>query len=349
MRGWAQAGGSAHGGGRTADGERSYRPSTSSSPPAARPSVPRDPGQRAGASPPTSMFDLERLPKRLVVVGGGYIACEFASIFHGLGAQVTQLYRGERVLRGFDDEVRATSSRARCASAASTCASAREVAAHRAAARRRQRDAWRDGQRARRPTGAVRHRPAAATRRPRPGGGSAWSSRPTARSWSTTHYRSSVPSIHAVGDVTTRLQLTPVALARGDGLVDHAVRRAARQLDYDNVPTAVFTHPNVGTVGLTEAAGAREVRQVHGLPQRVQAAARHAQRQRGAHLHEAGGRRRQRPRGRRAHGRPRRGRDHPGRRDRDARPAPPRRSSTRTIGIHPTAAEEFVTMRDKVH
>jgi glutathione reductase (NADPH) len=53
-----------------------------------------------------AMFDLEPFPKRLLVVGGGYIACEFASIFNGLGAQVTQLYRGEQVLRGFDDDVR---------------------------------------------------------------------------------------------------------------------------------------------------------------------------------------------------------------------------------------------------
>ena len=53
------------------------------------------------------VFDLREFPRRLVVVGGGYIACEFASIFHGLGAEVTQLYRGEQMLRGFDDDVRA--------------------------------------------------------------------------------------------------------------------------------------------------------------------------------------------------------------------------------------------------
>ncbi len=52
------------------------------------------------------VFDLAPFPKRMLVVGGGYIACEFASIFNGLGAKVTQLYRGEQILRGFDDEVR---------------------------------------------------------------------------------------------------------------------------------------------------------------------------------------------------------------------------------------------------
>src|SRR5450432_1068389 len=61
-------------------------------------------GKRAISS--NEIFDLERFPRRLVVVGGGYIACEFASIFNGLGAEVTQLYRGEQILRGFDDDIR---------------------------------------------------------------------------------------------------------------------------------------------------------------------------------------------------------------------------------------------------
>src|SRR3954469_7463190 len=71
----------------------------------ATPSVPHFP-EREHVLTSDQMFDLEPFPRRLVVVGGGYIACEFASIFHGLGAQVTQLYRGEQILRGFDDDVR---------------------------------------------------------------------------------------------------------------------------------------------------------------------------------------------------------------------------------------------------
>src|SRR5512133_2832824 len=69
------------------------------------PSVPDFPG-REHVVTSDSMFDLDPFPQRLVVVGGGYIACEFASIFHGLGARVTQLYRGEQVLRGFDIDIR---------------------------------------------------------------------------------------------------------------------------------------------------------------------------------------------------------------------------------------------------
>src|SRR3954466_6228185 len=70
-----------------------------------RPSVPDFPG-REHVVTSDGMFDIDPFPKRLMVVGGGYIACEFASIFNGLGARVTQLYRGEQVLRGFDDDVR---------------------------------------------------------------------------------------------------------------------------------------------------------------------------------------------------------------------------------------------------
>ena len=70
-----------------------------------RPVVPDVPGRELVLTS-DDMFDLTPFPGRLLVVGGGYIACEFASIFHGLGSQVTQLYRGEQVLRGFDADVR---------------------------------------------------------------------------------------------------------------------------------------------------------------------------------------------------------------------------------------------------
>ena len=65
------------------------------------------------------------------------------------------------------------------------------------------------------------------------------------------HYRSSVPSIHALGDVSTRVQLTPVALAEAMALVDRLFGDGRREVDYEFIPTAVFTHPNVGTCGLT--------------------------------------------------------------------------------------------------
>lgn len=74
------------------------------------------------------------------------------------------------------------------------------------------------------------------------------------------HYRTSVPSIHAVGDVCTRFQLTPVALAEAMVVVDRLFGEGRRTLAYDFIPTAVFTHPNIGTVGLTQA----QARERHG-------------------------------------------------------------------------------------
>ena len=80
------------------------------------------------------------------------------------------------------------------------------------------------------------------------------------------HYQTSVPSIYALGDVTARIQLTPVALGEAMVLVDHLLGpktgKTARQMDYDLIPTAVFTHPNIGTVGLSEAAARKQFGQV---------------------------------------------------------------------------------------
>ncbi len=196
------------------------------------------------------VFDLPVFPARLVVVGGGYIACEFASIFRGLGAQVTQLYRGEQVLRGFDDDVR-----------------------HFVAAERRKK-----GVDLR--TGSDVHRidpSAEGLRVTLLDGGTLVADTvlyATGRSPNTAglglaeigltlasngaivvdkNYQSSVPGVYALGDVTSRVQLTPVALAEAMVLVDHLFGRDERTLDYELIPTAVFTHPNIGTVGLTEA------------------------------------------------------------------------------------------------
>ena len=106
------------------------------------------------------------------------------------------------------------------------------------------------------------------------------------------HYRTSVPSIHAVGDVTARVQLTPVALGEAMVVVDHLFGpppgKAPRAMDYEFIPTAVFTHPNVGTVGMTEAEARGGARRGRHLPQRIQGAQAHAERQQRAHADEAG-------------------------------------------------------------
>lgn len=200
------------------------------------------------------VFDLEPFPQRLLVVGGGYIACELASIFNGLGARVTQLYRGEQILRGFDDEVRHFL--------------ADEMRKHGVDLRLQsgvvciQRQA--DGLHVELEDGNTLVVDAAlyATGRMPNVAGLGLEAVGVAQGTQgaivvDADYRTNVPSIYALGDVTARVQLTPVALGEAMHLVDHlfgpAAGKAARRMDYELIPTAVFTHPNVATVGLTEA------------------------------------------------------------------------------------------------
>ena len=219
-----------------------------------KPRVPDFPGCNL-AIVSDDIFDLEPFPKRLLIVGGGYIGCEFASIFNGLGSQVTQLYRGEQVLRGFDDEVRnfvademrknGVDLRVRTdverLSRQSDCI---EVL-------------LKDGQRVEVDTVLY-----ATGREPNVGqlgladvgvaqddGGAIKVD---------DDYRTSVPSIHALGDVIDRLQLTPTALGEAMTLVDHLFGSGKREMSYEFVPTAVFTHPNIGTVGATEEQARRK-------------------------------------------------------------------------------------------
>jgi len=196
------------------------------------------------------IFDLEPFPRRLLVIGGGYIACEFASIFRGLGAEVTLIYRGAQVLRGFDDDVRAFVAAEMAKKGVELRMNAQPVSLARGAA----------GLEATLADGSVVAADAvlAATGR-RPNvtglGLEAEGVRLAERGAIAVddRFRTSVPHIHAVGDVVDRLQLTPVALAEAMVVVDQLFGSGTRTLDYEHIPTAVFTHPNVGTVGLTEA------------------------------------------------------------------------------------------------
>ena len=226
------------------------------------PSLPPIPGgEHAVVS--DAMFDLDPFPQRLLVVGGGYVACEFASIFNGLGAQVTQVYRGTQVLRGFDDDVRSFLAQEMRKTGIDLRLQTDVASILRTAAGLELRLANGD-------TLTVDQVLYAIGRVPNVQGlglealgvaqgkdGAIEVNR---------HYQTSVPSIYALGDVTARLQLTPVALGEAMALVDHLLGpvagRAARHMDYELIPSAVFTHPNVGTVGLTEAAARQQFGQV---------------------------------------------------------------------------------------
>lgn len=200
------------------------------------------------------VFDLDPFPRRLLIVGGGYIACEFASIFNGLGSKVTQLYRGEQVLRGFDDEIRHFA-------AAEMVKAGVDLRLNAGVVDIRKTDGGlrvecEDGNAftvdaALYATGRVPNTRDLGLERVGVATGAQGEIVVNAQ------YQTNVPHIFAVGDVTNRVQLTPVALGEAMVVVDQlcgpAPGKPARTMGYEFIPTAVFTHPSIGTVGLSEA------------------------------------------------------------------------------------------------
>jgi len=200
----------------------------------------------------TELFEIEPFPQRLLVVGGGYIACELASIFHGLGAQVTQLYRGEQILRGFDDELRHFLAAELLKQGLDLRLQAGVLSLERHA----------DGLHAALEDGNTLVADAvlyATGRRPNVQGlgleALGVAQGPQGEIVVDAQFQTSVPSVYAVGDVTAQLQLTPVALAQAMRLVEHLYGsgHSTPALDFELVPTAVFTHPCLASVGLSEA------------------------------------------------------------------------------------------------
>lgn len=200
------------------------------------------------------VFDLPTFPRHMVVIGGGYIGCEFAGIFHGLGARVTQLYRGEQILRGFDDEVRdfVAEEMRKAGVALRTNTDVVRVEAVGDARRLHLADgSTLDADVVLCATGRRANTRALGLDR--------LGIRVTEKGHiqADAHFATSVPGVYALGDVVGRKELTPVALAEAMALVDHLLGpepgRAARTMSYDKIATAVFTHPAIGTIGLTEA------------------------------------------------------------------------------------------------
>ena len=202
-----------------------------------------------------SMFDLKPFPKRLAVVGGGYIACEFSSIFNGLGSKVTQIHRGEKLLTGFDEDVRDFIAGEMLKTGVNLQLKSEVEAITKTS----------DGLVIALKSGnsfTVDTVLYATGRIPNANGlgleavGVAVNASGAIKV--DEHYLTSVPSIYALGDVTARMQLTPVALGEAMVVVDQLFGPLAgkkpRSMSYDFIPTAVFTHPNIGTVGYSEAA-----------------------------------------------------------------------------------------------
>lgn len=202
-------------------------------------------------------FHLEALPRRAVLVGGGYIAVEFASIFNGLGVATTLVHRGAQLLRGFDEDLGKVL--------------AEELALHGITLMFNENPSGieRSGSGLRVRFGSGRSIDTdlvmfATGRLPNVGGlGLEPVGVKLAQNGAVQvddFYCSSVPSIHAIGDVIDRVQLTPVAIAEGMALARTLFKGDPVKLDYANIPTAVFSHPHIGSVGLTEA----QAREIHG-------------------------------------------------------------------------------------
>ncbi|HLZ74788.1 glutathione-disulfide reductase [Phenylobacterium sp.] len=320
----------------------------------ARPVAPEIPGIEHVISS-NEALDLPELPKRIAIVGGGYIAVEFAGIFAALGSEVTQVIRGEKVLRGFDED-------ARDALTEALVRHGIQIRNHTEIAR-------------------IDKGPGGLTLMPESGTPIeadvvlyATGREPNTRAraslyrantegiglenvgiatdkfgaipvdeWSQT----SVPSIYAVGDVTNRLNLTPVAIAEARALAETLFNDNPTSFDPTDVPTAVFSQPPVATVGLTEAearvtVGAVDIYRSRFRPMKHTLTGREERtmmklvvdratdRVLGCHIVGA-----------------------------DApeiiqglaialKCGATKKQFDQTVGIHPTAAEEFVTMRDKL-
>ena len=194
-------------------------------------------------------FYLEKLPGRALVVGGGYIAVEFASIFNGLGVATTLAYRGARLLRGFDGELGARLGEEMGRKGVAVALNLNPVSL----SRQGNSIQVEFNNNTRQTFDLVMF---ATGRKPNTAGlGLEAAGVKLAADGAVLvddYSRSSVDSIHAIGDVTNRLNLTPVATAEGMALAKSLFGGTPTPVDHDNVPTAVFANPNLGTVGLSE-------------------------------------------------------------------------------------------------
>src|SRR5712672_4412672 len=195
-------------------------------------------------------FHLKELPKRIVIQGGGYIALEFAGIFAGFGSDVTVIYRGDNILRGFDEDVRKhvrTEMEKQRITILTGCTvnkvdkHGREFTSHLSNGSSIASDQV---------MFAIGRHPNVANLGLENAGVAI---NPSNGGIAVDGFsQTSVPNIYAIGDVTHRINLTPVAIREGHAFADTVFGKRPVQVDHTNIPTAVFSQPEVGTVGLTE-------------------------------------------------------------------------------------------------
>jgi glutathione reductase (NADPH) len=309
----------------------------------ARPVLPPIPGIHLAITS-NEALELPALPPRIVIVGGSYIACEFAGIFNGFGSEVTIVIRGDKILRGFDEDIRDSLTGEMIARGIAIAAHTEIAGIERQGAGVALATARGDRLTADAVMYATGRAPYTANMgleevgvALKPGGAVA------VDEWS----RSSVPSVYAIGDVTDRINLTPVAIAEGRALAETLFNDNPIAMDHANVASAVFSIPAVATVGLSEAAarravGAVDIYRSRFKPMKNTLSGREARtmmklvvdrktdRVLGCHMV---------------------GPDAPELIQGLAvavKCGATKRQFDQTVGIHPTAGEEFVTMRDKL-
>jgi glutathione reductase (NADPH) len=195
------------------------------------------------------MFLLDELPKSILIVGGGYIACEFAGIMNGLGVKTTQMLRSDQILRGFDDETRGFVADAMRGRGVDLRTNVNVVRIEKTDAGLSVTDTNGD-------THVVVHVMYATGRRPNSDNlgleslGVEMGDR--GQVIVDDYSQTAVPSIFAVGDITDRANLTPVAIREGMAFVETVFKSNPTKPDHDLIPTAIFTQPEMGTVGLSE-------------------------------------------------------------------------------------------------
>ncbi|MBV8134530.1 MAG: glutathione-disulfide reductase [Deltaproteobacteria bacterium] len=213
------------------------------------PVVPDVPGSNHAITSNEAFF-LEKRPERVILVGGGYIAVEFAGIFHGMGSHVTLVHRGEKLLRGFDEDLRDTlgsEMRKRGIDLRLNCTvggiekTSNGVGVHLDSGEMVRADLIMYA------TGRAPHTQGLGLEKTGVvvDGEGAIVVDP--------YSQSSVPNIYAIGDCTNRIMLTPVAIAEGRAVAETLFNNRPMSVDYTGVPSAVFSQPNLATVGLTES------------------------------------------------------------------------------------------------
>ncbi|AAV94617.1 glutathione-disulfide reductase [Ruegeria pomeroyi] len=201
------------------------------------------------------IFHLDKLPERMLIVGGGYIACEFVGIMNGMGVEVTQYYRGAQILRGFDDEARGLVSEEMCQNGIKLHLGTNVLEMEREGDRIRVKATNGDEElfdQVMFATGRVPN----ADHLGLEGLGVELGRK--GQIVVDDYSQTAVPSIYAIGDVTDRVNLTPVAIREGMAFVDTVFRGKPTPVDHALIPTAIFTQPEMGTVGLSEEEAAAQ-------------------------------------------------------------------------------------------